>query len=85
MTTHDLKTWPEFYIAIENGDMTFELRKDDDRGFRVGDFLRLKEWLPSFEKYTGRQMVVQVSYLMAGPAFGIEARHVCMAIHKTDL
>ncbi len=79
MTTHDLKTWPEFFDAIKSGDKTFELRKDD-RGFRAGDFLRLKEWLPTDKRYTGREITAQVTYIMAGPSFGIERDHVCMAI-----
>ena len=82
MTTHDLKTWPEFFDAIERGEKTFELRKDD-RGYRVGDFLRLKEYLPKDERYTGRERVVQVMYLVAGPVFGLRAGYACMAIAKT--
>jgi hypothetical protein len=41
--THKLKTWPEFFKAILAGDKTFEIRKDD-RGFKVGDTLRLLEF-----------------------------------------
>ncbi len=81
---HKLKTWPEFYAAIEGGVKTFEVRKDDgERPFRVGDILHLHEWLPKSESYTGRHMVVDVTYLIAGPAFGIESGYVCMAITPT--
>jgi len=34
--THALKCWPEYYKAIESGEKTFDLRKDD-RPFKVGD------------------------------------------------
>lgn len=84
MTVHDLKTWPEFYVAVESGEKTFELR-EDDRGYRVGDFLRLKEYLPEPKRYTGKELVVQVTYLVAGPLFGVEPGHVCMAIKLTHL
>src|SRR3954470_11426726 len=40
---HELKCWPEFYKALVSGEKTFELRKND-RGFRVGDVLWLREW-----------------------------------------
>lgn len=81
MTTHKLKTWPEFYEAIVSGKKTFEVRKDDGaKPFRVGDILHLQEWLPVREAYTGRHMMVDVRYLIAGPAFGIERGFVCMAI-----
>ena len=43
--THELKTWPEFFIETRGGRKKFELRKND-RDFRVGDQLLLKEWDP---------------------------------------
>ena len=33
--THDLKTWPEYFAEIANGNKTFELRKND-RDFESG-------------------------------------------------
>lgn len=79
MTTHDLKTWPEFFESVMGGEKTFELRLDD-RGFRAGDKLRLLEWLPTEKRYTGREVIVDVPYLVCGPAFGLERGHVCMTI-----
>lgn len=84
MSVHKLKTWPEFYNAIESGEKTFEVRKDDRATpFRVGDVLHLQEWLPGKKAYTGRHMTVDVTYLISGPAFGIERGFVCMAITPT--
>ncbi len=40
---HELKCWPEFFDAIEDGDKTFEVRVND-RGFQKGDVLLLKRW-----------------------------------------
>jgi hypothetical protein len=81
-----LKIWPEFYEAIERGEKTFEVRKDDgEQPFRVGDILHLREWLPKREAYTGRHMLVDVTYLIAGPAFGIERGFVCMAIRPAAM
>lgn len=82
MTTHELKTWPEFFEEIITGGKTFELRKDD-RGatpFRVHDTLHLREWRPIDKKYTGRETWARVTYLMCGPAFGLQPGWVCMAI-----
>ncbi|MFA5381985.1 MAG: DUF3850 domain-containing protein [Candidatus Micrarchaeia archaeon] len=48
---HSLKTWPEFFQLTLNGKKKFELRRND-RDYRVGDELLLKEWDP--EVYRGR-------------------------------
>ena len=66
--THELKTWPEFFEQTRNGRKKFELRRND-RDFRVGDQLLLKEWIPgpSVDKqrgYTGRELRVRVDYIM---------------------
>jgi hypothetical protein len=48
---HTLKTWPQFYAALENGDKTFELRKDDRAPrYEVGQILRLVEFNPRRRK-----------------------------------
>lgn len=65
MTTHELKTWPEFYQALLEGRKRHEVRVDD-RGFQVGDRLRLIEWDPELETPTGRVMDCNVTYLMRG-------------------
>lgn len=80
MAVHDLKTWPTYFDAIVNGGKTFELRKND-RGFAVGDHLRLKEWDPTTKEYTGRSLIVRVTYMVTG-CFGLEPGHSCMAIEN---
>lgn len=45
MKTHTLKTWPEEFQAIRAGRKRHESR-DNDRDFRVGEFLRLEEFVP---------------------------------------
>lgn len=59
---HELKTWPEFFDEVAAGRKTFEIR-ENDRGFAVGDVLRLCEFRPQWGTYTGRQVLKRVSYL----------------------
>jgi hypothetical protein len=59
---HDLKTWPEYFQAVRRGDKTFEIRKND-REYEVGDILRLREWEPRKEDYTGEMIYAYVSYI----------------------
>lgn len=63
MITHSLKTWPHFYDATHAGIKNFELRKND-RNFQVGDTVRLEEWLPSEQKYTGRALTRIIRYIL---------------------
>lgn len=66
---HELKTLPEFFQAVIDGKKTFEVRKDD-RNFKEGDVLRLREWNPLWkndpvtERYTGRYCYVLVNYVL---------------------
>lgn len=62
MKKHELKIWPEFFDPIMLGKKNFEVRKND-RGFKEGDHLILKEWLPSEQKYTGRELTTVVTYM----------------------
>jgi len=61
MDVHNLKIWPEYYRKVANGKKTFEIRRND-RDFKTGDILVLKEWHPKKEEYTGRFMEVRVTY-----------------------
>lgn len=58
---HELKILPEFFDAVVMREKTFEIRKND-RGFKVGDWLALKEW--DGENYTGREVVRYVNYIL---------------------
>jgi len=78
--THELKTWPEFFDPLLKGEKRFELRKEDDaRVFRAGDTLRLREWSQG-TGYTGRERIMDVTYVLRGPCFGLERGHICMSL-----
>ena len=79
MTTHQLKTWPEYFASIIDGTKMFEVRKAD-RSFKVGDTLLLREWLPHVEGYTGREARRNVDYVLDGGQFGIEPGFCVMSI-----
>jgi len=79
-TVHELKTWPEFFALVVNGNKNFELRPDD-RGFEVGDVLWLREWLPAEKKYTGRYRFCWVDYVLRDAyLFGLKAGFVAMSV-----
>jgi len=63
VTEHELKCWPEFMDDVLDGSKTFEVRRDD-RGFAVGDRLKLVEWEPLNGLFGGRQTTVEVTYVL---------------------
>lgn len=78
-TVHNLKLWSEFYNEVANGNKTFEVRKND-RGFKLGDILILKEYCPTSKAYTGKERILQVSYILKGGSFGIEKGFVVLGL-----
>lgn len=83
---HELKTWPQFFAAIESGRKTFEVRRND-RGFNAGDVLYLREYDPKRKipgcadgSYTGNAFHVRVTYVLSGEAVGIKEGFVVMGI-----
>ena len=57
---HKLKSWPQCFDPIVNGDRRHDLRRND-RNFQAGDMLELHEFDPSRKVYTGRQFEVEVT------------------------
>lgn len=90
-TTHELKLWPEYFEQVRNGRMRFQLRRND-RDFKVGDHLLLKEWDPAggtkqpdqclmTGAYTDRGILVRVDYIMDDAhRFGLDPDYVIMSI-----
>lgn len=64
--THDLKCWPQYFCDIERGVKEFDVRKGEDRQYRVGDWLMLREWQENAGRYTGRVVYKQIKYVMHG-------------------
>lgn len=60
---HELKCWPQFFGPISHGEKRHDLRRSFDRDFRVGDRLKLREFDPATEAYTGRVQVVEITYI----------------------
>ena len=90
---HELKTWPEFFDAVERGEKTFEVRKDD-RGFQVGDELRLARFQPvpgSIDGMGGfftraemsKPAVIRarITYKLPGGRFGIDPSWCVLGFH----
>ena len=78
MTTHELKTGPEWFEAVRQGLKTAELRKDDRGGFTAGDVLQLNEWAPG-KGYTGRKLRVIVTHVAVGETWPAPAGYALLS------
>lgn len=76
MKTHVLKIWPSYFQLVVTGQKTFEVRKND-RNFKVGDELLLREWNG---QYTGSFITFRIVYILHGGEFGIESGYCVMSI-----
>jgi hypothetical protein len=95
-TVHELKSWPHPFACVLDGTKTHEFRRDD-RGFKRGDILRLREWDPEPPKddgnalgeplprgYTGREISVTVTYISRGPMWSIPEGYAVMSVRRID-
>lgn len=76
--THELKCWPEFFVAVKNWEKMFEIRHND-RGFLVGDILWIREWEQTSADYTGASLRRRISYITDFPS-GLRDGYVCMGL-----
>jgi hypothetical protein len=60
---HYAKSWSKFFKDIITGDRLADLRFNDDREFRVGDYLCLGEWDPLNLEWTNRACLLRITYI----------------------
>ena len=60
--THEIKCWPQFFGPVADGTKPFEIR-ENDRDYRVGDTLHIREWCPTKRDLTGCECRAIISYL----------------------
>jgi hypothetical protein len=83
---HELKVHTRFFSDLFNGKKTFEVRKND-RGFKIGNILILRDYNDTKEEYNGGYIIAVVTYVLHGGDYGIEEGYVCMCfdiIFKED-
>lgn len=65
---HSVKSWPRLFEATLTGTKVHEVRRLTDRDYRVGDRLRLREYDPFTATYSGRELVVRITYITSAEA-----------------
>lgn len=81
--THTVKTWPPYYREVLEGRKRFEVRYND-RNYRIGDVLDLREYLPG-SGFTGHRCLRWITYALDPdganlPGFGIRPGFVVLSL-----
>ena len=79
MTVHELKQQPRYFDCVVDGSKTFEVRKND-RDYKVGDYLLLREWSVA-GLYSGRETLVKITYILDSPDYCKEG-YVVLGFHR---
>lgn len=77
---HELKILPEFFEAVTSGRKQFEIRKND-RDFKVGDQLILKEYDIWESKFTGNSYKAEITYITD---YAQQDRYVVLGIRGVE-
>ncbi|MEG1863637.1 MAG: ASCH/PUA domain-containing protein [Oscillospiraceae bacterium] len=80
-TTHEVKILPKYFEQVQSGAKTFEYRKDD-RGYKVGDIIKLREYQPESDTYTGSSLEAEITYILKGGELNIPTGYAIMSINK---
>lgn len=84
------KCEPEYFEALQRGDKTFELRREDpgQPAFAVGDYLAVNEWdpeRPEDRRYTGRCLLFRITYVLRGFELLLEPDAVALSLRLMPL
>lgn len=79
MRVHELKISPKYFEDVKANKKNFELRKDD-RDFKVGDFITLREY--DNGQYTGREIKnIPIGYILRNvPEYGLKEGYCILGI-----
>lgn len=78
MQLHELKCYPQYFQAVKDRRKNFEVRKND-RDFKVGDFLWLREYDGDKLAFTGREETRRITYIL-DDYFAVAEDHVVLAM-----
>lgn len=88
MQTHELKTIDRYFEAVERGEKTFEVRRND-RAFQTGDILKLVK-VDDRGRYDypwphdPPAIYRRITYLLQGGQFGIEPQYCVLGLGPVD-
>ena len=80
---HELKIAPRWFEDVQSGRKNFEIRRND-RDFKEGDYLLLKEWERG--KYTGREITRKIQYIYQGDgSYGLSEEFCILGLYSNSI
>jgi hypothetical protein len=79
MKIHELKLQQPYFAHVHCGLKDFEVRKND-RGFGVGDRLKLIEYSDEQELTEVRFIIKEIKYILEGGQYGIASDYVVLGL-----
>lgn len=77
---HEKKILHQYFEPLQNGTKRFELRKEDEVPYQVGDEIILREWNEE-EGYTGHQTHRMITYVLRDcPEYGLKEGYVILGL-----
>lgn len=80
---HEIKCWPEFFGKIALREKEFELRKND-RDYQVGEIIKIREYVPNKQRYTGSFVLREISYMLTNTEFGLKEGYCILQLKTID-
>lgn len=78
--THELKLEKEYFKEVLTGNKKFELRKND-RDFKKGDILLLREYDKEKQEYTQRAFYKTITYVLENASqFGLQDGYCILSL-----
>lgn len=79
MKLHTLKILPKYYVALVNGEKTFELRKND-RDYQVGDLITFTNTDGTPDK---KRIVFRITYILENVSeYGLDDEYCILALKR---
>ena len=78
MKIHELKIAPSYFEDVIYNRKKFEVRRND-RGYKLDDYLWLREYDTGCQEYSGREVVVKIIYMLED-FVGLKENYVVLGI-----
>jgi hypothetical protein len=78
---HEIKSINPYFTDVWLARKNFEVR-ENDRNYKAGDFVLLRELLVDSECYSGRSILVIITYILKNFPQGLNDNYIVFSFHS---